>query len=225
MFPSSALSSVNQVDRRSSGREETIMRIRDSIRPAGAAVATAVLVSALVGSASANSFDPQAVHRFADGSAIPNTRSSLSSDAGGVRYTFDTRELVPGHAYTLWLVVFNRPENCSHGAGDGVRCGPGDLPPYGGDDSAQTSFLLGDGQVAAAGPAMFRGTRATGSTEGALWGPGIVNPTSAEIHLLLRDHGVSTRASAFAMTHSFDACNPDCVFVQFSPHVQGDDLQ
>jgi hypothetical protein len=47
-----------------------------------------------------------------------------------------------------------------------------------------------------------------------------VNPTGAEIHLLLRDHGVATRETAYAMTHPFDVCNGDCSFVQFSPHVQ-----
>src|SRR5438552_776326 len=83
-----------------------------------------------------------------------------------------------------------------------VRSGPGDLPPYGGDDSAETSFLWGAGQVAHAASAMFRGTRTTGSTDGALWGPGVVNPTGAEIHLLLRDHGVATSETAEAMTHS-----------------------
>jgi hypothetical protein len=192
----------------------------DSIRPAGAGVAVAMLMAALVSPAAASTIHTQAVHRFADGSAIPNTLSTLSSDASGVRYTFDTRELVKGHAYTLWLVVFNQPQNCTHGAGDGVSCGPGDLPPYGGDDSAQTSFLLGDGHVVAATPSMFQGFRATGSTEGSLWGPGIVNPTGAEIHLLLRDHGVATRETAYAMTHFFDACNGNCSFVQFSPHPQ-----
>jgi hypothetical protein len=194
-------------------------RIR-TIRTAGIGMATAVLAMVLATPAVAGTVHDQAVHLFSDGSVIPNTLSTLSSDAGGVRYTFDTRELTSGHAYTLWLVVFNKPQNCTHGAGDGVRCGPGDLPPYGGDDSAQTSFLLADGQVAHAAPAMFDGTRATGDTTGALWGPGIVNPTTAEIHLLLRDHGVATNETAYAMTHTFDAGNGPCAFIQFSPHPQ-----
>jgi hypothetical protein len=193
-----------------------------SIRPAVVGAAATVLVATLIGSASASTIHADPVHRFADGSVIANTRSTLSSDAGGIRYTFDTRELVTGHAYTLWVVVFNKPENCTHGAGDGVRCGPGDLPAYGGDDSAQTSFLLGDGQVVYAAPSMFRGSRATGSTDGALWGPGVVKPTGAEILLLLRDHGAATRETAFAMTHDFNACNGGCSFVQFSPHPQDD---
>jgi hypothetical protein len=125
-----------------------------SIRPAGVGAATTVLVAALIGSASASTIHTDPVHRFADGSAIA-ARSTLSSDAGGIRHTFDTRELVTGHAYTLW-------------------------------------------------------------------GHGVVNPTGAEIHLLPRDHGAATRDTAYAMTHSFDACNGDCSFVQFSPHPQND---
>src|SRR5207253_2039809 len=80
--------------------------------------------------------------------------------------------------------------------------------------SAQTSFLYGDGLVAHAAPAMLRGVRSTGDTEGALWGPGVVNPLGAEIHLVLRDHGVATSETAYAMTHSFGACNPTCSVVQ-----------
>jgi hypothetical protein len=177
----------------------------------------AALTGLMAGPASAATVQADPVHRLTDGSAIPNTHTTLSREQTGVTYSFDTRELTAGHAYTLWLAVFNQPSRCTHGQG-GERCGAGDLPAFGGDDSAQTSFLYGDGLVAHSAPAMLRGQRATGTTDGALWGPGIVNPLGAEIHLLLRDHGVATPETAYAMTHSFDACQGGCVFVQFSAH-------
>jgi hypothetical protein len=69
---------------------------------------------------------------------------------------------------------------------------------------------LGEGDVL--------GHLATGDTEGALFGPGLINPTTAEIHLVVRDHGPKQDPSQ--EIHSFGACNPTCTDIQFSPLAQ-----
>jgi hypothetical protein len=49
--------------------------------------------------------------------------------------TLAVTALQPGDAFTLWWVVFNAPEACTHGEG-GLRCGEGDLLLVDDGDSA-----------------------------------------------------------------------------------------
>ena len=176
-----------------------------------------VLVVALAGPASAATTRAN-VYRFADGSQVVDAWSVVSTSSAGARMTLQTSGLPAGDAVTIWWVIFNEPQNC-HGGSDGVRCGPSDLPPFGGDDSAVTSIVYAAGHVVGgSGQATFSGHLGTGDTDGALFGPGLVNPTTAEIHLIVRDHGPTNDTSE--QIHSFGACNPTCTNLQFSPHPQ-----
>jgi hypothetical protein len=139
------------------------------------------------------------VYRFADGSQVVGAVSTLVTGSAGASFTLRTSGLPAGHTVTVWYVVFNDPGNCTHGE-SGLRCGPGDLPPYGGNDSAVTSIVYAAGHVVGrSGTAAFAGHLATADTSGALFGPGLINPTGADIHLIVQDDGVP---------------------VQFSPHEQ-----
>lgn len=92
-------------------------------------------------------------------------------------------------------------------------------PAVRGNDSAVTSVLYAAGHVVGgSGRATFSGRLATGDTDGALWGPGLVNPTTAEIHLVVRDHG--PKGDTNEQIRSFGACNPTCTDIQISPHAQ-----
>jgi hypothetical protein len=158
------------------------------------------------------------VYRFSDGSQVAGAWSSLATSAAGAKMTFQTSELPAGHSVTIWWVIFNQPQNCTHPEA-GLRCGPGDLPPFGGDDSAVTSVLYAAGHViGGSGIASFAGRLATGDTSGALWGPGLINPTTADIHLVVHDHGQKEDPSQ--EIHNFGPCNPTCTDIQFSPHEQ-----
>src|SRR6056297_877377 len=42
-------------------------------------------------------------------------QSTLIRTNNGVNFRFATNELDPGHAYTLWVVIWNEPENCVDG--------------------------------------------------------------------------------------------------------------
>ena len=119
-------------------------------------------------------------------------------------------DLVPGHAHTIWWMVFNEPSECStHPCTPGVDFGTG-----------RAAVFFGTGVIAAAGGQggvvnIPFDTRAGGPPTGALVIP--AGPESglkaghgfkAEVHLLMIDHGVPTAGFpnvpgswAFEMTH------------------------
>lgn len=200
-------------------RDQERRGTRNRRRRLGPAIVAATIVvvgaaPALAGTATAG------VYRLADGSQVPGAWSTLSTGPLGARMTLQTSDLAAGHTVTVWWVIFNRPERCTHPEGD-LRCGPGDLPPYGGDDSAVTSLVYGAGhEVGGSGHATFSGWLATGDAAGALWGPGLVNPTGADIHLLVHDHGMLAPGQRSDGIHAFGPCEPICVDVQYSPHQQ-----
>lgn len=175
--------------------------------------------TALAQPASATQPAQAGVYRFADGSRVSGAVSTLNTGAAGASFTLRTSGLPAGHTVTVWYVIFNRPQNCTHGE-LGLRCGPGDLPIFGGDDSAVTSVVYAAGHViGGAGDGGYAGFLAIGDTSGALFGPGLVDPTTADIHLVVHDHGVLDPQQLADGIHHFGPCNP-CTDLQFSPHEQ-----
>lgn len=184
-----------------------------------AAVVGAALAVVVALPASARSGHVATVNRFMDGSPIAGAWSTLQTSEQGAKMTLQTSELGSGHSVTVWWVIFNEPENCKN-PHDGFACGPADLPVFGGDDSALTSVVYAAGhQIGRSGRGTFSGSLATGDTSGALFGPGLVNPTTAEIHLVVRDHGELSPQQRAEGIHNLGPCNP-CADVQFSAHVQ-----
>jgi hypothetical protein len=158
------------------------------------------------------------VRRFSDGSAVPGAWSTLVANGAGASMTLHTTELTPGDVVTVWCVVFNVPENCSMAKArtDAVRT---DLPPYGGDGSAEPSVLYATGHViGGSGTASYGAHLAVGDTSGALFGPGLTNPLGAEIHLVVHEHGPADPTIVAAEIRSFGVCNLVCTDVQFSVH-------
>jgi hypothetical protein len=77
----------------------------------------------------------------------------------------NTAGLPPGHAATVWLVIYNNPEECSDGVCDE-------------DDDSLASFSFADGQVIdESGKAEFVSNKSTFLKDG------------AEIQFMIRDHG------------------------------------
>jgi hypothetical protein len=203
-----------------------------------AAAAVAVLV-ALPQAASAGTMTKEPVLDFATGEAVVGAFSQVDRGEETVASKVRTRA-TPGHAYTLWYVIFNNPTACSDG-----ECGEDDIFAADGSfnfaqiEAARISVLWGKaGDVAnAAGRVKLDGGLAVGEVptgpgikvvigdldDGALV-PGIVTgleTTAAEIHLVIQDHGPAQDDPALLelQTTSFmGACNPDCVDVQFSVH-------
>ncbi|MGH9010427.1 MAG: hypothetical protein ACRDYF_11375 [Acidimicrobiia bacterium] len=123
---------------------------------------------------------------------VPDAWAVLSTDEAGAATTMHTTGLEPGSAYTLWWVIFNHPERCLTGHA-GLRCGPPDLF----NPEVDASMLFAAGAVVGEpGEATFESYRAQGDTSGAVVlpvmknpAPGLTAPRTAEIHLVVRNHG------------------------------------
>jgi len=178
------------------------------------------------------------VYSFADGSVQDDSWSIVNRYDNGLSMSLHTSNLVPGDAYTIWWVIFNAPENCT----DGV-CNEDDLfvidPETNGiamDDfgqrvmnpdaleNAQISIQYATGGVVDAdGKGDFAAAVGTGNVPGVIAGPGVVNPETAEVHLIVRTHGPVIADAFDAQITTFGGgCEPmdapPCQDVQFAVH-------
>jgi hypothetical protein len=163
--------------------------------------------------------------RFSDFSVVPGSSSRLMTSDSGAHMTIKTSDLAPGDAITVWWVVFNNPELCSNpipdpdGGADISACGEGDLLPYGGDLDIESSALHAAGHIIGGrGKGNFAGYLAVGDDSGALFGPGLLQAKTAEIHLVVRGHGPKIPGLVDDQIHTFDGgCDDNvCGDLQFS---------
>jgi len=126
------------------------------------------------------------VVRFADGATVGG--ATLMRTPNGVSFKFSTSDLTPGHAYTLWIVIFNEPGNCSMPN----QCAPTDL----GNAAAKPDMMYAAGALSGGrDAATFAGRVAVGDVSGSINAPvgmpsfGLLDPYGAEIWLAVHDHG------------------------------------
>jgi len=154
--------------------------------------------------------------------------SRVTRNNNGVSATLHTSELVPGHAYTMWMVIFNEPAGCS-GA-----CGGDDL--FNAAAVVDVVYVAGN-VVGDAGTSTFSGRRSAGDNSGSVFAavglpaPGLIDPFAAEVHLVVRDHGEAIPGQVPAQINTFEgACTVEssfrlgdgsypCLDVQFSVHL------
>lgn len=165
---------------------------------------------------------------FADGTIIPGASSAITRNDNGVSMTLHTGQLIPGNAYTMWVVIFNVPGECSD------ECGEDDLFI---EDVGVDVLYVGGNVVGGSGKATFAGRRNVGDNSNSLFdmlgvaSPGLVDPHGSELHLIVRDHGEAIPGQIPAQIHTFEgACTADssfglgdgpnvCADVQFSVHM------
>ncbi len=122
-------------------------------------------------------------------------RAGLERNGDEIELKLSTRGLTPGHAYTVWWVIFNNPSACVEGCfldeitqAQQAAADPNDNlePP-----PAEVSVLYADGAVAnARGRASFRAElEELDMTGPVLFGPALTNAQSAEVHAVVRTHG------------------------------------
>jgi hypothetical protein len=150
-------------------------------------------------------------HVFVDW--VPGASSTLVRTANGIDISLQTSGLPADHAVTLWALIFNNPSMCGSGGCDESR---GDL----GIPGVQGSVQHVAGHVVGS-TSTFAGRLVVGDAADAFFGPGLLNPFGAEIHLIVRDHGV---ASADIITDQFNNdsprfCNVACFDIQKSVHL------
>jgi hypothetical protein len=114
--------------------------------------------------------------------------STLVRTEAGVSFTYQTSSLPAGHVVTVWIVVFNNPENCA------TR--PCQAPADVDNPAVHADFLYGGGHViGGSGRGNFGGHLQVGDASGSglaeLGGPavGLLNTFSAEVILALHSHG------------------------------------
>ncbi|MDX1615106.1 MAG: protein kinase [Candidatus Promineifilaceae bacterium] len=138
-----------------------------------------------------------------DISPIAGSRAQLVTNDQGITLQVFTLGLTPGHAVTLWMVVFNNPENCS----DGV-CGPDDAFPPPGNTATGASVTYGAGQVIADDGEAYFAAHVPVGEEADPWPVGLLNPRTAEVHFILRDHGPAIPEIVFEqITTAGAGCN------------------
>jgi hypothetical protein len=113
---------------------------------------------------------------------VPGAWATLVRNQGGISFEISTTSLHPGHAYTLWLVVVNDPDACS--------TSPCAAPDIIGNPDTRSQVRYAAGTIAGGSG---RGTLASSVREGPLagWldGRTLEDATTAEIHLVVNDHG------------------------------------
>jgi hypothetical protein len=146
---------------------------------------------------------------------VPGASSTHVRTSNGIGISLQTSNLPAGHAVTLWALIFNNPSACGSGGCDESR---GDL---------NIPEVMGSVQHVAGHVVETRGTFAGHLTLGdaahTARGPGLLNPFGAEIHLIVRDHGLADPA---ILTDQFNNdsprfCNVACFDIQKSVHLAG----
>jgi hypothetical protein len=179
---------------------------------------TAVVVSPLA-QADPATRDVSSVVVFGTPQEVPGAWSALVRNDEGVAMTLHTSGLAPGTASTVWWVVFNNPEFCTHGE-FGLRCGGGDFPP-GGDPRVQASVLNATGNlIGESGLGNFGAYLSENDTTGANFGPGLLDARRADVHLVVRTHGDAIPGLIPEQLSTFNGgCPPNvCQNLQASPH-------
>ena len=145
------------------------------------------------------------VNVFPDGAVIPNASATLVRTSSGVTATFHTSQLDPGAVYTVWLVIFNEPDGCVG------PCDLADVVPFPGNIAAVVSLVnIGGHVIGQIGRANFGGRLNVGDTSTALFGPGLLDPFKADIHVALRTHGQPIPGMIDDQTTNFNGgCPPN----------------
>lgn len=127
---------------------------------------------------------------FADFSQVGGAR--LTRTPEGVKYRVETTGLVPGNAYTLWIIPFNHTPGCQAGTPGASLCGGADVV----NDDALPDMAWAAGDIADGnGTVSFSGRRGIGDLVGSVNDPvglpayGLLDPFGAEFHFVVHDHG------------------------------------
>jgi hypothetical protein len=144
---------------------------------------------------------------------VPGASSTLVRTPNGISISLQTSSLPAGHAVTVWALIFNSPSACGAGGCDESH---GDLgiPAMMGSVQHVAGHIVGTN-------GSFAGHLAIGDSAHAFVGPGLLNPFGAEIHLIVRDHGLADPA---IITDQFNNdsprfCNVACADIQKSVHL------
>ncbi len=125
------------------------------------------------------------------GEKVAGARSKLVRTPEGACVSIDTSGLLPG-AYTVWMRAFNDPAGCPFGEGvGGSQCSRlGIFSSTCIPDGTCSVFWVGNGTIGPDGVGHFSACVEKDVPPGfVILGPGLTDPLTAEIHLVLKHHG------------------------------------
>ncbi len=172
-------------------------------------IATAVALLA-VGATAAQAGAPPTVttatvFTLPGGTTVVGALSTIVRTDDSANFSLRTSGLLPGHAITLWLLIFNEPTKCavSHG------CGVADLF----NPATDSSVIWGAGRVIGGnGTANYAGHISVGDLNRPsalpddmqrLFGPGLTNARGADFLFVVHDHFDATPGIVDQQIHSF----------------------
>lgn len=163
--------------------------------PVAPAAATAPTLSRAAQSPSATvNWHPQQAGMGHTG-AVDGASAMLVRTPNGISYHISTTSLTPGNAYTLWLVVVNNPAACA-----ATPCtAPEIFSP-----ATRSQVRYAAGHVAGgSGRGTFAGAIREGELSGWVADRMLEDASSAEVHLVINDHGPMIPAYMPSMIHSY----------------------
>lgn len=149
--------------------------------------------------------------------SIPQSVAHLMTDRHGAAMTMHTAELAPGHVTTAWWVIMNQPDRC-----ESRPCSAKDVIER--SDEVGTQIVYADGAVNNMdGTASFTGYLASGKVPNGWYEREFKDPESAEIHLVLNDHGPLIPSLAASMLTSYrGGCRDDSLPPPFPSSAKAD---
>jgi hypothetical protein len=114
---------------------------------------------------------------------VKGAEAVLVSTKDGISGSFTTKGLKPGHVYSMWVAIMNKPEACA--LKKAKHCTGAEVMKK--SKIVKSDVTYGDGAIAGPdGTAKFRTFIPSGKLGYAWFGNGLTNPMGAEIH---HDHG------------------------------------
>jgi hypothetical protein len=135
---------------------------------------------------------------------ITGSEATLMTSPQGATMMMSTSELTPGHVTTAWWVIMTKPMLC-----EAKPCSPKDV--IGRAGIVGTQIVYADGVVNNPdGTATFAAHLPSGPVKSGWYDQNFQNPTEAEIHLVLNDHGpLVPEITASMLTSYRGGCRDD----------------
>ena len=114
---------------------------------------------------------------------IEGTSAVLETTTAGASMLIETKGMTPGHAYTVWWVAVQSPENC-----ESRPCSPMDAMGRA-DLMNSVASNAGGGVVNADGTLRFASFLPVGQVKGNFYQSTFDKPLTSEFHLVIQDHG------------------------------------
>jgi len=128
---------------------------------------------------------------------IINAKARLMADGNGVFTNMETTGLLPGHIYTMWMVVINDPAACP-----ALPCTPKDVLKR--SDAVQSDVGFAGGAIAnAKGEIRLSFYKAKGPFLKPFFSHGLKETSGIEIHLILNEHGPVISGREFEMLNTY----------------------